>query len=107
MKFTDFQEVMSAPRMSRYLTAIGGSPRKAMTLYRLNLRLSQGLFTIISCFEIALRNRIDQHPTKDTAFSRYHYLLIRQLFQWMQIDESALLYGIDHITKVLSDIDRL
>jgi hypothetical protein len=226
MKFIDFQKVMSAPRLGRYLTATGGNSRKAMTLYRLNLRLSQELFTIISCFEVALRNRIDQHyfsrlgtdwlrnsalpggmfnnrhcgktpyiisealrklttythpklvaemdfgfwrytfarhqffaggqsllaifpakpistrtnrydhnyvfaelekinifrnriahhepvcflpghPTKDTTFPRRHYLLIRQLFQWMQIDEGDLLYGIDHITSVLNDIDGL
>lgn len=30
-----------------------------MTLYRLNLKLSQEFFTVISCFEIALRNKID------------------------------------------------
>jgi hypothetical protein len=34
-----------------------------MTLYRLNLALSQELFTIESCFEITLRNKIDQHYT--------------------------------------------
>src|SRR5580658_10235689 len=61
MKFIDFQEVMSIPRMDRYLTSMNGNSRKAMTLYRLNLRLSQELFTIVSCFEIGLRNRIDQH----------------------------------------------
>lgn len=32
-----------------------------MTLYRKNLQLSQELFTVISCFEIALRNSIDKH----------------------------------------------
>ena len=32
-----------------------------MTLYRLNLRLSQEMFTVISCFEVALRNTIDHH----------------------------------------------
>src|SRR5258708_26077844 len=62
------------------------------------------------------RNRIAHHepvcflpgrPTMDTAFSRYHYLLIRQFFQWMQIDEASLLYGIDHIADVLTYIDRL
>ena len=31
-----------------------------MTLYRYNLRLSQEMFTIISCFEVVLRNRIDK-----------------------------------------------
>ena len=31
-----------------------------MTLYRHNLKLSQEMFTMISCFEVALRNRIDR-----------------------------------------------
>ena len=31
-----------------------------MTLYRYNLRLAQELFTIISCFEVSLRNAIDE-----------------------------------------------
>ena len=30
-----------------------------MTLYRYNLRLSQEVFTVVSCFEVALRNAID------------------------------------------------
>ena len=59
MKYTDFAHVMSAPRMSRYLTASGNTSKKAMTLYRNNLRLSQELFTVISCYEIALRNGIN------------------------------------------------
>lgn len=226
MKFIDFQEIMSIPRTDRYLTAMGGNSRKAMTLYRLNLRLSQELFTIISCFEVALRNRIDQHysvrlgpdwlrdaslpggmfstrrcgktpyiiaeairrlnpychprlvaeldfgfwrytfarhqffaggqsllaifpgkpssstvtkynhtyifsqleminllrnrlahhepvcflpgnPIKDTSFSRERYAMIRRLFQWMQIDEVALLYGLDHVNSLLYIIDTL
>ncbi|HEY1201801.1 MAG TPA: hypothetical protein VGE79_12500 [Niastella sp.] len=32
-----------------------------MKLYRLNLQASQEMFTIISCFEVALRNAIDRH----------------------------------------------
>jgi len=31
-----------------------------MTLYRYNLQLSQELFTLVSCFEVTLRNRIDR-----------------------------------------------
>ena len=46
--------------MNRYLTAVGNDTRKAMTLYRRNLKLSQELFTVISCFEVALRNAIDK-----------------------------------------------
>jgi hypothetical protein len=56
MRFQDFEKVMSRHRINRYLMACEGRSKKAMTLYRLNLRLSQEMFTIISCFEVALRN---------------------------------------------------
>ena len=59
MKYTDFEKIISKKRMGRYLKACGGNTRKAMTLYRYNLYLTQDAFTIISCFEIALRNAID------------------------------------------------
>jgi hypothetical protein len=52
---------MTTARISRYQSACSGNSKKAMTLYRKNLQLSQELFTVISCFEIALRNAIDQH----------------------------------------------
>jgi hypothetical protein len=64
MRFPDFEKIISVPRMSRYVSATGGNSRKSMTLYRLNLRLSQELFSVVSCFEIALRNAIDQHYTE-------------------------------------------
>lgn len=51
---------MSAHRLDRYLTACHFQSKTAMTLYRKNLRLSQELFTVISCFEVALRNRINK-----------------------------------------------
>lgn len=226
MRYSDFSSVMTAARMNRYLLASGGNSRKAMTLYRKNLQLSQELFTVISCFEVALRNAIDAksvptlgndwlrdgaaiggifdnyrcrltrdnindaigklhvyshhklvaelgfgfwrfmfaqnqfnatgrillrvfpskptstpalqynniyifnqlaklndirnrmahhepicflpgQPVKDTTYARQHYNLILQLFQWMQIDEAALLYGLDHITTVCNEIDAL
>lgn len=226
MKYVDFESVMSEARMSRYLVATGDNSRKAMTLYRKNLQLSQEMFTVISCFEVALRNKINEqysarfgndwlkesisargffdvprcnntrkiilgslnkmvnytHPkllaSLDFGFWRYlyaqpqffaggqillkvfpskpkstpaiqynhthifnqlklindfrnriahhepicfqagmpvisststlqHYNLILQLFQWMNINESALLYGLDHVSSLCSEIDRL
>lgn len=226
MKFNDFQDIFSASRISRYLSAVSGDKKKATTLYRLNLRLSQELFTIESCFEISLRNKIDIHyltrkgtdwlrdsalpggmfnvrncgktpyiisqglrkltyyshnkliaemefgfwrylfarhqfyaggqtllnifplkphstitvqynynyiftelekinklrnriahhepicflqnqSIKDTTYARTHYGLIIQLFQWMDIDETAMLYGIDHINEICYKIDNL
>jgi hypothetical protein len=170
MKYSDFEKVMSQPRMGRYLAATGNITKSAMTLYRKNLELSQELFTVISCFEIAIRNKINQHyvhslsvdwirdsatgcfsvnqcqttrkiislalqnlghnyshnklvtkmdfgfwrylfagpqPLKSTSYVRQHYTLIKQLFQWMSVDEAALLYGLDHINNVCLEIDNL
>ena len=59
MKYIEFENIISAQRMRKYLVACGGDTKKAMTLYRYNLELSKEMFTVISCFEVALRNRID------------------------------------------------
>ena len=59
MNFSEFEHVVSYKRMRRYLNACGGDKRKAQTLYRLNLRLSQEMFTLINYYEVALRNAID------------------------------------------------
>ena len=65
MKYADFEKIMSQHRMARYVTACGGDTRKAMTLYRYNLQISQEMFTIVSCFEVALRNAIDRKLTEN------------------------------------------
>lgn len=213
--------------MKRYLISCDNNTRMAMTLYRLNLKLSQELFTIISCFEVALRNSIDYqyrnhfgnnwlkeavlrngmfnnkkcrksthlitrnykklgedyshsrliaemdfgfwrylfsqpqfyagkqillkifpakpkststiqynhkyvfnelgkinklrnriahhepvcfkpgNPIIDTVYAKRNYRLIKDLFNWMQIDETLLLYGIDHINQIFYKIDNL
>jgi len=63
-----------------------------------------------------LRNRIAHHEPicflqgqmiKDTTYVRQNYYLIMQLFQWMNINESALLYGLDRIQEVCTEIDNL
>lgn len=227
MRYSDFEYIISPPRMARYVNACFGNTKKAMTLYRFNLRLSQEIFTVISCFEISLRNAIDHHytnqfgnnwlknaastggvfctrkcrttadiinvgvrnlgthymhpklvasldfgfwrylfaqpqfyagrqtllrifpakprstrsiqynhtfvfnqlkyindlrnriahhepicfqpglPVKNTTYALQYYGIILQLFQWMTIDEAALLYGLDHINRVCSEIDQL
>lgn len=63
-----------------------------------------------------LRNRIAHHeplcfPTGqtviDTTYIRREYQKIFTLFQWMGIDGSSMLYGLDHVLKVCDNIDRL
>lgn len=60
MKSEAFEQLISIERFLRYQAATGYDNRKAMTLYRYNLRLSQEMFSMISMFEIILRNKIDQ-----------------------------------------------
>lgn len=64
MKFIDFESALSTQRLQRYVEASNGDTRAAMTLYRYNLRLSQEMFTLLSCFEVTLRNSIDKHFTQ-------------------------------------------
>lgn len=59
MNYSDFEAIISPDRMRRYVNACGGSVVKGRTLYRYNLAISSELFKIISCFEVALRNQID------------------------------------------------
>lgn len=59
MEYSEFERILSGKRLRRYTEATGGDTRKAMVLYRYNLKLSQEIFTIVSCFEVALRNAID------------------------------------------------
>ena len=59
MRYQDFERIISQKRLRRYVAACGGNTRKAMTLYRYNVELAQSLFAIISYFEVALRNAIN------------------------------------------------
>ena len=63
MNYKEIEDIFSAQRMQKYVQACGGDTRHAMTLYRYNLKLSQEMFTLVSCFEVALRNRIDKQMT--------------------------------------------
>lgn len=61
MVYTEFEDIISQDRMRRYLVACNSNTRKAMTLYRYNIRLSQELLAVVGCFEVALRNKINRH----------------------------------------------
>lgn len=51
--------LLSAPRMSTYLSACGSDVERAVELYRWNLDISMALFESIHYLEVAARNRID------------------------------------------------
>jgi hypothetical protein len=60
MRYADFEDIVSKERMRSYLISCPNDTRKAMTLYRYNILLSQEIIIVIGCFEIALRNAIDR-----------------------------------------------
>jgi len=60
MTYKEFEDIFSAERMQRYLIAARNNKQKAVGLYRGNIRVAQEMFAVVSCFEVALRNRIDR-----------------------------------------------
>lgn len=64
MRYSEYENRLSKPRMERYLKSVRDNKNKALYLYRLNLKLSQEFFSLLSCLEVALRNSIDQIYTK-------------------------------------------
>ncbi len=61
MKFLDFENAVSPPRLARYLNATGGNRAKALYLYRVNVHLGQEMYGLLGLFEVVLRNAIDRH----------------------------------------------
>ena len=59
MKYSEFEDIISPQRLQRYLLSCHSDTRKAMTLYRYNIKLSQELLGVVGCFEVALRNKIN------------------------------------------------
>lgn len=51
---------LSAPRFNRYLVDAKEEEKKALALYQWNVRLSQSLYVYIQCWEVCLRNTLDQ-----------------------------------------------
>lgn len=83
MNYKDFEQIISKNRLQRYLIASNYNSKAALTLYRNNLRISQEMFTIISCFEVALRNSIDKILTKQLGP------------EWLKYSHSKLLASLD------------
>jgi hypothetical protein len=59
MKFKDFRHYFSTARVNRYLLATGNSSKRAVKLYKANLRITQSFHPLLGVFEVVLRNRIN------------------------------------------------
>lgn len=58
MNYDNIEEYLSKERLNRYLRACNNKKSQAMSLYRVNLRLSQSFYPILNLFETILRNAL-------------------------------------------------
>ena len=58
---SELERAYSEPRFRRYVEAARGDYVKGHDWYKVNLRLSSKLFTVLSVFEVTFRNAIDRH----------------------------------------------
>ena len=52
MIYSEFERIISASRLYRYYQSCGQDTRKAMTLYRLNMKLSGEFLSVVCSMEI-------------------------------------------------------
>ena len=61
MRYKEYEMAFSPARLNRYKVACGGNTRKAMALYRYNVKLCQKYYAVLNIFEIIFRNAVDRH----------------------------------------------
>lgn len=59
MKFKDFTQYFSAPRINRFLTSTANSKYRTTKLYKANLKVSQTFHPLLGILEVVLRNRLN------------------------------------------------
>lgn len=67
MKYSEFEDIISQQRMRKYLLACNNESKRAMTLYRYNLKLSQEMMAYMQIYAELF-----------TYFRFYFYLCIVQ-----------------------------
>lgn len=63
MKFANFRNYFSSPRIGRYLTACSNDTKRCVNLYKSNLKVSQAFHPLLGCLEVILRNGINDQLT--------------------------------------------
>jgi hypothetical protein len=67
MDFLELEEILSVPRIGRYKTACKDNEQIAFELYLLNIDIAKDFYALLSLFEVALRNAINNHYKKHFA----------------------------------------
>jgi len=61
MKYEDYEIALSVPRIGKYRLACKGDKKKALILYRYNIKLCQKFYGVLGVLEVVLRNTINEH----------------------------------------------
>ena len=86
MNLQKIQESLSKPRFERYLVACGNDSRKALGLYRLNLKLAKEFHPFVGTFEVILRNRLDLEIAKGLGDVNWTVKCQNKLPQFMKAE---------------------
>ena len=63
MKFANFRNHFSSPRIGRYLTACSNDTKRCIKLYKSNLTVAQSFHPVLGVLEVVLRNGINDQLT--------------------------------------------
>jgi len=66
-----FEKIFSTQRMDKYFKRYPGNEQKAIEHYQLNIELSESFYSILSIFEIALRNSLNRELSRKYGDSWY------------------------------------
>ena len=69
MRFVNFRNHFSLPRIGRYLTACSNDQRRSVKLYKSNLKVAQAFHPLLGSLEVVLRNGINDQLTSYFADS--------------------------------------
>ncbi len=64
MEFQKLESFLLKARLEPFLKATRNDPKRAVKLYRVNLRVSQAFYPVLNLFEIFLRNSLDDSLSK-------------------------------------------
>ncbi len=63
MRFANFRNYFSSPRIGRYLTACSNDPKRCVKLYKSNLKVAQAFHPLLGSLEVVFRNGINDQLT--------------------------------------------
>ena len=63
MRFANFRNYFSLPRIGRYLTACSNNTKRCVKLYKSNLKVAQAFHPLLGSLEVVLRNGINDQLT--------------------------------------------